>query len=71
MPSKESQAYSKPASVTGHINCKHQMELKELMKKYFTNVFAFSMNDEIVHTGYAKLAHYVFALCCGSLAPAK
>jgi len=65
MPSVESQVYSKPASVTGHINCKTQADLKTLMRKYFTNVFMFSMNDEVVHTGYAKLAHYIFALCCG------
>jgi len=23
------------------------------------------MNDEVVHTGFTPLAHYVFALCCG------
>jgi len=23
------------------------------------------MNDEVVHTGYHKMAHYLFALCCG------
>ncbi len=66
MPSKESQAFSKPMEVTGHVNCKSQAELKSLMKKYFSNVFMFSMNDEMVHTGYGKLAHYIFALCCGA-----
>jgi hypothetical protein len=25
----------------------------------------FSMNDEVVHTGYHKMAHYLFAVCCG------
>lgn len=70
MPSLESQSFSKPSSVTGHINCKTQADLKVLMQKYFANVFMFSMNDELVHTGYAKLAHYVFALCCGARARA-
>jgi len=23
------------------------------------------MNDEVVHTGYHKMAHYLLALCCG------
>jgi hypothetical protein len=23
------------------------------------------MNDEVVHTGFHKLAHYLFALCVG------
>jgi hypothetical protein len=25
----------------------------------------FSMNDEVVHTGYAAMSHYNLALCCG------
>jgi len=25
-------------------------------------VFMFSMNDEVVHTGHHKMAHYVFAV---------
>jgi hypothetical protein len=35
------------------------------MKRFFKNVFMFSMNDEVVHTGYSKMSHYNFALCCG------
>jgi len=23
------------------------------------------MNDEIVHTGFEKMAHYLLVLCCG------
>jgi hypothetical protein len=26
--------------------------------------FLFSMNDEVVHTGFAPVAHYLFAVCC-------
>jgi hypothetical protein len=29
----------------------------------------FSMNDEVVHTGYHKMAHYLFALCCHKRRP--
>lgn len=65
IPSKESQAYSKPAAVTGHINCKSGPELKTLLEKYFQNVFCFSMNDEIVHTGHHKMAHYLICVSCG------
>ncbi len=35
------------------------------MSEYFHNVFMFSMNDEVVHTGYHRMAHYVIALCAG------
>jgi 2-polyprenyl-3-methyl-5-hydroxy-6-metoxy-1,4-benzoquinol methylase len=64
-PSLESQNYASAASKEGHVNCKSAPELKALMLNYFHNVFIFSMNDEIVHTGFHKLAHYLFAVCAG------
>lgn len=70
MPSLESQAYASKFSKLGHVNCKSQVAFKQLMKRFFTNVFMFSMNDEVVHTGYGKMAHYNLALCCGPR-PAK
>jgi cyclopropane fatty-acyl-phospholipid synthase-like methyltransferase len=65
MPSLESQPYASPLSKEGHVNCKTMPDLKSLMQRFFNNVFMFSMNDEVVHTGYHKMAHYLFALCCG------
>lgn len=64
MPSLESQVYASPTSKAGHINCKSMPELKQLMQGLFHNVFMFSMNDEVVHTGYHKMAHYIFAVGC-------
>ncbi len=64
MPSLESQVYASPPSKEGHINCKTGADFKLVMEKHFENVFLFSMNDEIVHTGYAKMAHYLLAICC-------
>ncbi len=64
-PSLESQAYASKFSKVGHVNCKSQDELMALMRRYFHNVFMFSMNDEVVHTGYSKMSHYNLALCCG------
>lgn len=63
MPSLESQAYASPGSKAGHINCKSAPDLKALMEEFFHSVFMFSLNDEVVHTGYHKMAHYVVALC--------
>ena len=63
-PSLESQKYASPQSREGHINCKSGSDLRKLMQKYFQNVFMFSMNDEVIHTGYMPLAHYLFAVCC-------
>lgn len=66
MPSIESQVYASPASKEGHINCKTGKDLKLFLEKYFHNVFSFSMNDEVVHTGFEKMAHYLFVICCGA-----
>jgi 2-polyprenyl-3-methyl-5-hydroxy-6-metoxy-1,4-benzoquinol methylase len=63
-PSLESQAYASPQSKIGHINCKSGPDLKALLERYFHNVFVFSMNDEVVHTGFYPMAHYLFGLCC-------
>ena len=65
MPSLQSQAYASAQSKEGHVNCKDQNELKKLMARYFHNVFIFSMNDEVIHTGYHAMSHYNLALCCG------
>jgi 2-polyprenyl-3-methyl-5-hydroxy-6-metoxy-1,4-benzoquinol methylase len=64
-PSLESQKYASPVSKEGHVNCKTAPALRDLLRQYFANVMIFSMNDEVVHTGYQKMAHYLLAVCCG------
>ena len=63
MPSIQSQLYASKASKVGHVNCKSGDEFKTTLKKYFHNVFIFSMNDEVVHTGFTPMAQYLFAVC--------
>ncbi len=65
MPSLESQSYASPQSKEGHVNCKSGKDFKRLMENYFDNVFLFSMNDEVVHTGFYPMAHYLIAVCTG------
>jgi hypothetical protein len=65
-PSLESQPHASPLSKAGHINCKSGKELKALLDRYFSSVFIFSMNDEVVHTGFYPMAHYLFAVCTGA-----
>lgn len=65
MPSLESQEFASPGSKEGHVNCKSAPDFKQVMLRHFHEVFIFSMNDEVVHTGFHKLAHYLFALCVG------
>ena len=35
------------------------------MSKFFHNVFIFSMNDEVIHTGFYPMAHYLWAIGVG------
>jgi 2-polyprenyl-3-methyl-5-hydroxy-6-metoxy-1,4-benzoquinol methylase len=70
-PSIQSQAYASPPSKAGHVNCKDAPTLKALMLEYFANVFMFSMNDEVVHTGFYPMAHYLFAVGAGRRALAR
>lgn len=68
MPSLQSQAYASPPSREGHVNCKDAAGLGELARRFCHNVFIFSMNDEVVHTGFYPMAHYLIALCAGKKA---
>jgi len=68
-PSLESQAYASPASKAGHVNCKDGSGMRTLLERHFNNVFVFSMNDEVVHTGYFPMAHYVIGMGCSKKAP--
>ena len=61
-PSIHSQPFASPPSKEGHVNCKDGPGLKSLMEHFFHNVFLFSMNDEMVHTGFAPMAHYLLAI---------
>ena len=67
-PSLESQTYASPQSKAGHVNCKSGGDLARLFRGHFSNVFLFSMNDEVVHTGFTPMAHYLLAICTGPLA---
>jgi len=63
-PTLESQAYASPQSKLGHINCKSGEDFRLFFEKNFHQVFIFCMNDEVVHTGFYPMAHYLFAMCC-------
>jgi cyclopropane fatty-acyl-phospholipid synthase-like methyltransferase len=64
-PSQASQAHASKPSREGHVNCKDGEEMRKLLGRHFHNIFVFSMNDEVVHTGYFPMAQYIFGLACG------
>jgi 2-polyprenyl-3-methyl-5-hydroxy-6-metoxy-1,4-benzoquinol methylase len=67
MPSLESQSFASPGSRDGHVNCKTGEDLRQVLGRHFHNIFLFSMNDEVVHTGFNKMAHYLIAVCCSKI----
>ena len=69
-PSQSSQAHASKPSREGHVNCKDGEDMRRLLSRHFHNVFVFSMNDEVVHTGFFPMAQYVFGLACGPKAAA-
>lgn len=62
-PSLESQAYASELSRQGHVNCHTGSVLKATLEQHWRQVFLFGMNDEVLHTGFPPMAHYLFALC--------
>lgn len=64
-PNVTAAAYASEGSRAGHINLKSHDEMRESMKRYFNNVFIFSMNDEVVHTGFGPMAHYLIGVGVG------
>lgn len=62
-PNVLAQQYSSKHSEIGHINNYTPDRFLESLEKHFRHVFMFSMNDEVVHTGFDKLSHYLMALC--------
>jgi len=66
-PNITASRYATPRSKVQHINLKSIKSLRELMARYFENVFMFGMNDEVLHTGYAPMCHYIWAIGAGLL----
>lgn len=62
MPSLESQSHASEQSKAGHVNCKSGEELKHTLERHFHTVFVFSMNDEVVHTGFYPMANYLLGV---------
>ncbi len=65
MPSLESQKFASKESLEGHVNCMKAQDLLKHCLKHFKNAFIFSMNDEVLHTGFFPMSNYIFCLCVG------
>lgn len=61
-PNKNSEQYASQGSVMGHVNLYSWERLKKIMESHFHQVFLFSANDEVIHTGFYPMAHYLIAV---------
>ena len=64
-PNINANLYASVQSRIQHINLFSHKRLRVLLERYFENVFMFSMNDEVVHTGFAPMAHYIWGMGVG------
>ena len=64
-PNQTASKYASEASEIGHVNLFTGDRFDAFLRAGFHNVFLFSMNDEVVHTGFHPMAHYLMALACG------
>ena len=64
-PNVNAEQYATEGSRIQHINLHSQKSLRALMEKYFERVFMFGMNDEVLHTGFAPMSHYIFGMGVG------
>ena len=61
-PSIWSYPYQSPISQVSHVHCYDLPELETLVEGFVDRTISFSMNDELVHTGYHKMAWYYFVI---------
>jgi 2-polyprenyl-3-methyl-5-hydroxy-6-metoxy-1,4-benzoquinol methylase len=64
-PNKTAEPYASKHSRAGHVNLKTHEDLYRLLERRFARVFMFGMSDEVVHTGFAPMAQYLWAMGVG------
>lgn len=62
-PSLETQQYSMENVTGAHVNVYKGEDLYEMLRQYFYNVYLFTQNDELIHTGHLRMANYLIAVC--------
>lgn len=61
-PNSTAAQYASRNSQIGHVNLKSHQSLKETLSRFYRHVFMFGMNDEVIHTGYPAMCHYLIGL---------
>ncbi|OQW46805.1 MAG: methyltransferase type 11 [Proteobacteria bacterium SG_bin7] len=61
-PSITSDQFASPWTKEGHVNLYSGERLKTSLERHFKKVVIFSANDEVVHTGFWPMAHYLIGV---------
>ncbi len=61
-PNVTSAPYASAVTNAGHVNLYDAARLEAEMRRHFHQVFMFGANDEVVHTGFAPMCHYLIAM---------
>ena len=61
-PNAHAEQYASAHSKAGHTNLLTHDKLRSELEGRFSAVFMFSLSDEVLHLGFEKLGHYVFAV---------
>lgn len=64
-PNQTAEQYASPMSKAGHVNLLDAARLQGLIASRFHRVLMFGMNDEVLHTGFSPMAHYLIAMGIG------
>ena len=59
-PNITSNKYASKYSKMAHVNMKNHKSLSVIGNKYFKNHLIFGMNDEVVHTGFYNMSHFLW-----------
>lgn len=63
-PNDSATQYASKASQIGHVNMYTAERLVGSLQQHFHHVFQFGVNDEVVHTGFSPMCHYLIAIGC-------
>jgi 2-polyprenyl-3-methyl-5-hydroxy-6-metoxy-1,4-benzoquinol methylase len=64
-PNITTKPYASAVTNAGHINLYDGQRLYEEVSKVFRRVIMFGANDELVHTGFLPMCHYLIAVGIG------
>lgn len=64
-PNITSAQYASKITASGHVNLYSADRMMASLQKHCRNTVVFSANDEVVHTGYHPMAHYLIGIGMG------